>query len=60
LRGARNVPHHVLVEHERLIAREEIVGALFTLGDINEHLERIRGLLEEELGGEEGLEEDDA
>jgi hypothetical protein len=48
------------VEQERLIDRDEIVGALFTLNDMNAHLERIQELLEEELGGEEGLEEDDA
>ena len=48
------------VAPESLIDRTEIVAALFTLNDMNTNLERIRELLEEELGGEEGLEEGDS
>jgi hypothetical protein len=48
------------VARERLIERDEVVAALFTLNDVNAHLERTQELIEEELGGEEGLEEDDA
>jgi hypothetical protein len=40
------------------VYREELTSALFAISDTNENIERIRDLLEEELGGEEGSEEE--
>jgi hypothetical protein len=48
------------VEPETLISRDELTGMLFTIADINANTAKILRLLEEELGGEEGLEEDNA
>jgi hypothetical protein len=58
LRGAAAVLHHAGVEPEPLVHREEVEGALFAIADLNVNIKRVRDLLEEELGGEEGLEED--
>jgi hypothetical protein len=58
LREPTAVPHHVGVEAEPLVYREELTSALFAISDTNENIERIRDLLEEELGGEEGSEEE--
>ena len=40
--------------------REEVAAMLFAVADLNVNVRRIRKLLEEELGGEEELPEDDA
>jgi hypothetical protein len=48
------------VESEPLIHREEVTGMLFAFADINAHVAKILQLLEQEPGGEEGLEEDDS
>ena len=50
--------HHPWVQPEPLLSREELVGMLFNIADMSENVERIRDLLEGELGGEQGLEED--
>jgi hypothetical protein len=47
------------VESDALIYREELTGTLFTIADINAKIERIVELLEEELGGEGKVPEDD-
>jgi len=44
---------------ELVLARDEALPILVAIADTNRNLARIRFLLEEELGGEEGLEEDD-
>jgi hypothetical protein len=46
------------MEQEPLLHRDELTGTLFMLADMSANIERIRELLEEELGGQEGLEED--
>jgi hypothetical protein len=48
------------MEREPVIYREEAMAILGVLADINVNARRIRDLLEEELGGEETLEEDDS
>jgi hypothetical protein len=48
------------VEQKALIHREEVTAMLFAIADINENVWKIRELLEEDGGGEEGLPEDDA
>jgi hypothetical protein len=58
LRGAAAVLHHAGVEPEPLVHREELTSALFAISDLNANIKRIRDLLEEELGGEEGSEEE--
>jgi hypothetical protein len=47
------------VVDEPVLYREELVSPLFAIADMNENIGVIRRLLEEELGGEEGLDEDD-
>jgi hypothetical protein len=42
-----------------LIYRREVVAMLFAIADLNANVERLR-LLEEELGGDEGLPEEDS
>ena len=42
------------------IYRREVVAMLFAVADLNANVERILRLLEEEIGGEEGLPEEDA
>jgi hypothetical protein len=49
-------PH---VEAAPLIYRREVVAMLFAIADLNANVERILQLLEGELGGEEGLPEED-
>jgi hypothetical protein len=46
------------VDEETLISRSEVAAMLFTLADINENVERIKGLLEQEYGEEEDSEDD--
>jgi hypothetical protein len=46
------------MEPEPLLHREELTATLFTIADINQHVERILFLLEEWLDGEEGPQED--
>jgi hypothetical protein len=41
------------------LTRDEALAILVAVADTNRNVARIRFLLEEELGGEEGLEEDD-
>jgi hypothetical protein len=48
------------VEPGELIDRQELTAMLFSIADIRVNVRAIRELLEEELGGEEGLPEDDA
>jgi hypothetical protein len=48
------------VETEPLIYRDEVRGMLFAIADLNIHVEKILRLLQEEFGGEEGLEEEDS
>ena len=43
-----------------MLTRDEALAILLAIGDTNKNVARIRFLLEEELGGGEGLEEDDA
>jgi hypothetical protein len=43
-----------------IISRREVVAMLFAIADLNANVERILELLEGELGGEEGLPEEDA
>jgi len=52
--------HALAVEPEALIHRDELTAMLFAIADINENVWKIRELLEEDGGGEEGLPEDDA
>jgi hypothetical protein len=47
------------VDDEPVLYRKEVVSALFMIADMNQNISVIRELLEEELGGEEGLDEDD-
>jgi hypothetical protein len=47
------------VEAAPLIYRREVVAMLFAIADLNANVERILQLLEGELGGEEGLPEED-
>ena len=42
-----------------MLYRDELVSALFAIAEKNKNIGLIRELLEEELGGEEGLDEDD-
>jgi hypothetical protein len=37
-----------------------VTATLFAIADVNTNVRAIRDLLEEELGGEEGLSEDDS
>ncbi len=53
------MPDDVVVEDDGLIYREEVVGILFAVTDLNAGVQRIIQLLEDELGGEEAFEEDD-
>ena len=46
------------MDPQPLVHREELTSALFAIADMNDNINRIRELIEEELGGEEGLEED--
>jgi hypothetical protein len=48
------------VEAPPLIDRREVVAMLFAVADLNVKLERILELLEEEFGGGEALQENDA
>ena len=45
---------------ETLVNRGEVVGMLFAIADLNAKVLRIAEILEAELGGEQGLSEDDA
>lgn len=47
------------VRPEPLIYREEVTAILGVLADLNVHVRRIYAMLQEELDGEEGLEEGD-
>jgi hypothetical protein len=47
------------VDSGELIDREELTAMLFAVADIRADARAIRELLEEELGGEEGLPEAD-
>jgi hypothetical protein len=42
------------------ISRQEAVAMLFAIADLNANVERILELLEGELGGDEGLPEEDS
>ena len=44
---------------ESVTTRDEALAILVAIADTNVNVARIRILLEEELGGEEGLPEDD-
>ena len=48
------------MQAEPVIDREEVVGMLFALAEVNAKLARIISLLEREFDGEEEAEEDDA
>jgi hypothetical protein len=48
------------VNLEPVVDRKEAVATMFAVHDINENIRKIKQLLEEEDGGEEGLPEDDA
>ena len=48
-----------LVDPEPLVYRGEVTATLFAVADMNANVRAIRELLEEELGGEEELPEDD-
>jgi hypothetical protein len=48
------------VQPDTLLSRDEAVAILIAVGDMNRNVARIKFLLEQEFGGEEGLEEDDA
>lgn len=52
-------PQDQAVEPEPLIYREEVTAILGVLADLNVHVRRIYAMLQEELDGEEGLEEGD-
>jgi hypothetical protein len=41
------------VEPEPLLHRSELLGTLWVIADIGEHVKRIKDLLEEALNGEE-------
>ena len=43
-----------------VIYRDEVMGTLFTINDLNAHLRRIVDLLEGEHSGEEGIPEEDS
>jgi hypothetical protein len=58
LRATVVVEHHDAMDGEQLLHREELTSALFAIADMNTNVQRIRDLLEEELGGEEGQEEE--
>jgi hypothetical protein len=45
---------------ETLVNRDEVVGMLFAIADLNAKVLRIVEILEAEFGGEQGLSEDDA
>jgi hypothetical protein len=47
------------VEAGAVIHREEVTGTLFVIADINAKIGRILELLEEELGGEGEVPQDD-
>jgi len=47
------------VEAEPLINRQDVVAMLFEIADVNANVERILQLLEDELGGDQGLPEED-
>ena len=48
------------MQTEPLIYGDEVTAMLFAIADVNENIWKIKRLLEEEHGGEEGLPEDDA
>jgi hypothetical protein len=48
------------VEASPPIYRREVVAMLFAIADLNANVERILQLLEGDLGGDEGLPEEDA
>jgi hypothetical protein len=48
------------MQPEPVLLRDEALAILIAVADANRNIARIRFLLEEELGGEEGLEENDA
>jgi hypothetical protein len=48
------------VDPEPVVYREEVTATLIALGDITVNIAKIRELLEEELGGEGEVQEDDA
>jgi hypothetical protein len=43
-----------------VLTRDEAPAIVVAIADTNKNVARIRFLLEEELGGQEGLEEDDS
>ena len=47
------------MDDEPVLYRDELVSALFAIAEMNKNIGLIRELLEEEFGGEEGLDEDD-
>jgi hypothetical protein len=47
------------LEADGLISRDELTAMLFAIADVNANVRAIRKLMEEELGGEEDLPEDD-
>jgi hypothetical protein len=51
---------HGNVEARPPIYRQEVVAMLFAIADLNANVERILELLEGELGGDEGLPEEDS
>jgi hypothetical protein len=60
LRVGAAKPTMSAVEPSELVDRQELTAMLFSIADIRVNVRVIRELLEEELGGEEGLPEDDA
>jgi hypothetical protein len=49
-----------LLEPQPIIYREEVTAILGAFADLNVHVRRILDLLEDELGGEEEIPEDDS